>query len=516
MSTNWGRKAVPLLVVAVTALTVTGAAQAKPRAIKLSTSTDLTVVALAPNGNAAEVSGLGDLSISPPASRVTLHIISDEGQYLGPVVVGKRSGKAVMGVKAGSALGTLKLRKGYATPSSAANLRLDKSVLAKATKAGIPIGAGKQGLVKTPANGRPGEGRDEDLDGIPGSFDVDDDGDLVLDSVEGDGSGGEDPSNGSDSSENTGPTEGTTGGSFRVFSNLKLDLARTVNANVATVSTPQIDAALASAQTLAFQVIRGDRTSLNCYGRTYCTLGGTGRSLASGTAFPNPGNVDANGFGIMTVGSTGDFQLVTGATTAAISAGDTFMENVYTGTRVDHVPGVLNFYFVSTPAVTEVSSGSSDSVEVSYPTAEGSPGTASNPFSVRGSGDAVVKLTFWRPQREPVAGAEGPGYIDAGRLQYVVDVPNGPGGTSAGPGMCSSNSYAPDDDELRVSGNSVVDQAPDRPADPSNELTLNVNLTKCLATKGLTWSTGQSLSLDIMAMTSNGDNAAQKLYLKRA
>lgn len=525
MSTSWGIKAapLPLLVVTLVVLGLAAGAQAKPRAIKLSVSTDLTVVALAPSGAAAETSGLGDLSVTPPAGRVTLHLISAEGRYIGPVVVGKRAGKAVMGVRAGSSLGRLKLRSGYATPSSVGRLRLDRSVLARATKAGVPIGAGRQGLVKTPATGRPGEGRDLDLDGIPGAFDVDDDGDLVLDNAEqdssdgpsSDGSSSDGSSRDSGSDQSTGPTEGTTGGSFRVFSNLKLDLARTVNANVATVTTPQIDAALASAQTLAFQVVKGDRTSLNCYGRTYCTLGGTGRNMSTGGTFPDPRSVDANGFGYMTVGSTGDFQLATGATTAAISAGDTFMENVYTGTRVDHVPGVLGFYFVSTPAVTELSAGSADPVAVSYPAAEGSPGTASNPFAVPSSGDVVVKLTFWRPQREPVAGAEGPGYIDAGRLQYVIDVPNAPGGAGSGPGMCSASSYTPDDDELRVSGDSVVDQAPDRPADPANELTVSINLTRCLATRGLPWNSGQSLSVDVMAMTANGDNASQKLHFRR-
>ena len=48
-------------------------------------------------------------------------------------------------------------------------------------RGGVPIGVGVLGRVRSPAAGPAGAGRDRDLDGIPGRYDVDDDGDLVLD-----------------------------------------------------------------------------------------------------------------------------------------------------------------------------------------------------------------------------------------------------------------------------------------------------------------------------------------------
>ena len=49
---------------------------------------------------------------------------------------------------------------------------------------GAPPGAGRFGLVRAAAVGAAGPGRDQDLDGIPGAFDVDDNGNLVLDNVD--------------------------------------------------------------------------------------------------------------------------------------------------------------------------------------------------------------------------------------------------------------------------------------------------------------------------------------------
>ena len=56
---------------------------------------------------------------------------------------------------------------------------IDPGLSARAKK-GVPIGAGRAGLVRTklPRRGGPG---DRDLDGIPNGIDVDDDGDLILD-----------------------------------------------------------------------------------------------------------------------------------------------------------------------------------------------------------------------------------------------------------------------------------------------------------------------------------------------
>jgi hypothetical protein len=51
-------------------------------------------------------------------------------------------------------------------------------------RGGKPIGAGSLGWVPGRAHGRSAPGTDPDADGIPNKFDVDDDGDLVLDTDE--------------------------------------------------------------------------------------------------------------------------------------------------------------------------------------------------------------------------------------------------------------------------------------------------------------------------------------------
>ena len=87
-------------------------------------------------------------------------------------------------MKAGAKLGVVKILKGYAKPKRKLSKRfVDRSATAQAKK-GVPLGAGLFGRVKAKAAGAAGQGRDQDGDGLPGAFDVDDDGDLMLDNVE--------------------------------------------------------------------------------------------------------------------------------------------------------------------------------------------------------------------------------------------------------------------------------------------------------------------------------------------
>jgi hypothetical protein len=48
------------------------------------------------------------------SGKVTLHLRSSRGKYAGPVVVGTRKGRAVLGVKAGARLGKVAVKRGYA------------------------------------------------------------------------------------------------------------------------------------------------------------------------------------------------------------------------------------------------------------------------------------------------------------------------------------------------------------------------------------------------------------------
>ena len=123
----------------------------------------------------------GNFELVPPARTVTLHLLGSTGRYLGPVVVAGSGRRAVVRVRAGAKLGTLRVRDGWARAGRKVPARRRGRGRAARAHAGVPIGAGVLGRVRSRAAGPAGQGRDRDLDGIPGRYDVDDDGDLVLD-----------------------------------------------------------------------------------------------------------------------------------------------------------------------------------------------------------------------------------------------------------------------------------------------------------------------------------------------
>src|SRR6266480_3276310 len=69
-----------------------------------------TVIALAANGKAKVArASRRRFRLRPPAKRVTLHLRAPNGNYAGPIVVGRsRKGRrAILGVKAGARLGRI-------------------------------------------------------------------------------------------------------------------------------------------------------------------------------------------------------------------------------------------------------------------------------------------------------------------------------------------------------------------------------------------------------------------------
>lgn len=510
-----------------------------------------TLVALADNGKATSVRAKGSFTLVLPARKVTLHLRAKSGVYAGPIVVGGSRRKAILGVKGGARLGVVAVKHGYARPTRALPARfVNRSVKSKARN-GVPVGAAVFGRVRAKAGGASGSGRDQDGDGIPGAFDVDDDGDLVLDNVDRSGArtaqappppgpqpgpvqpGPVQPGPVQPGPVQPGPVQPGPGqpgpgpqgapAGFRVFSNLKLGIENSINANTGSVTDEQIDRAVASSATLAMQVPDGDSVELDCGGLTYCSTGGTGRALEGG-AFPGAYDGDGDGFGAIFRGSTGDFQLGVGARASQIGSGDAFIERVTTGPTTTQLPGILNYMFSTTPALARWADGSA-SGNVSYPAGPGSDGTAQNPISLTAGADGhvVATLTYWRPQRKAIEGSgEGAGWIDIGGLGYSADIPNGPSagapGAPGGPGSgrCDGGAYGTGDPSMSVNGDQVLDAAGDRPADPGNQLTFFVDVTRCLANGGATWNPGETLGVDIQARSNYGDNAAQKVYFRRA
>ena len=230
-----------------------------------------TVIALAGNGKAKAVGASPRrFRLTPPGSGVTLHLRTAKGGYAGPIVVGGRGRLAIVGVKAGGRLGTIRVRRGYARVTRKLPTRWLAAKLRARARKGVPIGAKRFGRVrsKLPRSGAPG---DRDLDGIPDMLDIDDDGDLC-------------------STTSTGRSDGRCAQApaelFDVLTTLSLEVERTANANAAPPGSPltvgQIDAALAELRTAAHGILPGDSPELDCGGLVYCSTGGTGRIFRGG------------------------------------------------------------------------------------------------------------------------------------------------------------------------------------------------------------------------------------------
>jgi hypothetical protein len=106
------------------------------------TRSGLTVIALADNGKASAVRARGKrFRVVPPAARVTVHLRGRNGVYAGPVVVARRgAAKVVLGIREGAKLGTVKVLRGYATPTRKLGAtHVDRRSWARARR-GVPIG----------------------------------------------------------------------------------------------------------------------------------------------------------------------------------------------------------------------------------------------------------------------------------------------------------------------------------------------------------------------------------------
>lgn len=531
-----------------------------------------TVIAMGTNAKATSAR-TQSFRLKATTRVVTLHLRARDGSYAGPLVAGKpskrslRATRVVMGVKAGARLGTIVVRRGYATLARRLSSRyLDQSRLAKARK-GVPIGAGNFGRVRSRTRGAraaqdadPSDvqgGADPDGDGLPNSFDADNDGDVILDN--------------SDQPLDTGPPEPGSRGpgcdtpprpqndvscitqtGFWTFSQLLLGPSRTLNAN-AGVTRAQIDAVMSGADSgsgpdynpgvsLIMQVPSADSVELDCGGLTYCSKGGTGQvEVFSGPqrgSHPFPGDFDADndGFGDMIAASRQgpggpEFTLLPHAASAQIGPGDTFIERVVSGGVETQVPGSIVYVFNTTPAVIAYTDGQNPGT-IGYPTGANPPGSERNPIMVEpnAQGEIVFTMTIWRPQRTAFPNESGE-FIDLGHLGYPISSPSlpfkgqgGGGGGSDRLGSCRRDTYSTSDPNLKVPTDDQlagpVDQSGDAPPSPGRTLTFSINLTQCLDGRNeenvkATWDKGETFDLTLQAKTPVGDNGGQRLFLQR-
>ena len=497
------------------------AATPKPITGKLSKA-GYTLIALAPSGRATSVRVRSrNFRLVPPTSVVTLHLRAPTGRYAGPVVVGKRGKRAVVGVKAGAKLGTVKVHGSYGRVTK----RLPKKHLNARqyarTRKGIPIGAGVYGFVSVsgvpPSSSQAPPGVDRDLDGVPNALDIDDDGDLRLDNFD-------------QPSGPAAPQQET----FPLNSALVLHMADTANVHAGPLSAAEVDAVLATWGTLLLRMKSGDSVELDCGGLPYCSPGGTGRlGFSPGEPeFPECCDSDADGYGTLTappgVFAT-DFFLHHGATTAQVRTGDVLIQRVTTGGVETQFPATLQSVFATVPALAAYNDGQGNTATLSYPVAPpgspggGGPGTFGNglPVKAGGNGNVVVALTFWRPQRGPIP-PETAEWVDIGRLTYeaaIGCVPELPEPQRCAQKVCPQDAFSTTEPGWTPStlpsfrGGGLTDPAADSPANPANTFTYSLNLTRCLAANGLGWTPGQQYEVNLTG-TNQADFAQQKVFFK--
>ena len=185
----------------------------------------ISAIGLDGTATTASIKSNGAFKLSVPSSRAknaTLHLISGNGDYYGPVVLARSKSKTTGYTRLNNKtvnLGTISKKTGFAivgtTPASG-TYSTKAGTVKVAKKTGAPLGAGKLGLVKVASsaaelsrkgemqsgggNGSGGGGQqgggqqfsptdpcgtavggDCDKDGVPNAFDVDDNGNLTID-----------------------------------------------------------------------------------------------------------------------------------------------------------------------------------------------------------------------------------------------------------------------------------------------------------------------------------------------
>lgn len=494
-----------------------------------------TVVAQSGDGAAATVRA-SPFELIPNAGRFTLQIRGADGSYQGPVVAAGSGRRVVVGFREGAKLGDVVQRNGFWVLRRPLKRRFqDRSRTARARK-GRPIGARSLGLVRTTSSGKTGRGQDADRDGIPNTFDVDVDGDRILNNVD--------------------PARRTTfspSSPYRVAWLLSVGLKQSFlaedmglaqgvagfalnqNAKPPTMTTAQFenlrDIAGRIRGMLLFTLPRGDESlELDCGGLSYCSgPNSTGRDITQFRLFPRDFDADHNGFGTMEpttlplnpqrdgIGvserlspSAKVFALKpTTAHFGDVAAGDTFIERVSrAGKEVSRQPVMLNYTFGTVPALKAWSDGTRQ-VSVNYPVPRGNEGTSETPFRSQQYPNGSLTFTVWRPQRRSFPAARETGdWIDVGRLLYsAAGFLEGSGGDRVW--SCPTSAYTTSDPNLRLEPDGLRDLRDDSALDPAKTLTFTVNVGECLRHSGIDPATVTASSAIYITASSDLGDAAE-------
>jgi len=465
-------------------------------------------------------------------------------------ICSKSTVRGVMGFKFGK-VSKLKLvykdNLGLAYVSSAPEVKaIDSSVLAKLDSQCVPIGARHHlGIPTTRAKAQAhshihtaGEScgsassNDKDTDGIPDIVDADNNDDGIVDNDD----------TACNDMEQAGSDANST--AFWMFSDFQMGFVDAINVSPPnfTLTKDLIDSRLVDHNHLALEIIGGgsQTVELDCNGLGYCSAGGTGAVLthpSPGTEvevpFPgDPGGTydsDGDGQGILQADQAArDFSFVTNANSSQVQVGDVLTENVVQSDgSVKSYSGMLNYVFWTTPALKSVAVQGGRTYTVTYPVQSGDPGDDGNCFHVPTTGDVILTVTAWRPQRAGVEAAGESQYVDMGNLRIQTTIPNAPVGSGQmrGPGTCTANAtvYPSFDTNFTfatdVSG--LQDHSGDVASSTDNIFTFTVNISACLQGQNnfqnitTTWSAGQTLKIPLQMTNLYGDTAAQNFCLIR-
>ncbi len=442
----------------------------------------------------------------------SLQLVDPNGRYFGPVVLGTSGTKASISFSGKAltaksfALGAVSLKAGFATLRKNQLKKTIFSVPRIPTVQGRPLGAGELGLARATSTSAlrlraPGfafasnqnPGLDGDRDGVPNAYDVDDDGDLVLDSSDPDSAGQDIP-----------------------YTGFNADFRRTLNAHVRSgLTDAAIDAVVSGENVFALtffislprEETRIDGGHVICDDAlTYCRrntpLGFYGGIVESTTEFRNrPWRelLTSDGYPRMEqVNVSGGRSIVASiqprVSRAIFRPGDVYRLNLTQGSTVISSRSLaLAPYFVSVPALRSYNAGSGEvSVDYNSLTADSGsiPGLPGNPIVL--SADGTLSLSFWRPQRAAIRTDES-GYYDWGNLKYGVVI-EALQATCAGLYSRLSDDLFEVPNALGTGGSPLANQGAtlsplrdrtgDRLANPANTLSFAVNLRECITRAG--------------------------------
>lgn len=460
--------------------------------------------------------------------RATIQIVRPQGTYFGPVVLGRAGTTAYTRLSGRSGnLGTLVRRAGYATPAAAVRSQLvQRAKGVRATRAGKPVGAGRLGYggaatikatrvlpVSRQAPPPPQSdplGEDPDTDGLPNAIDVDANGNGILDTV--------DPA--------APPIQNRL-----AWTSLSLRTAypNSLNANAAGVGDAAIDALLASDLVAMFTLnpinvqpaLVTSGVDVDCGQLVWCRPG-TGTSVVFASPDPNqvPAagtpwaayDVDGNGLpnlkpptapGTTGPGSGWEMSVKPSVGRAALSPADSMNFQAQTAAGTVTYASTLGPYFITVPAIKTIGT-----TTLEYPGTAASVGASdTNPVVLP---EGAVTISFWRPQRAAIPGAEPPGLIDMGGLNYVIHPPG-----ITGSGGCTNDEVRRDSAGLTTATDGYyqffTDTAVDGPPNGST-ITVTVDLAACLRRLGQDPAQCARMSLDTELR--NASLASQTLWVR--